>query len=173
MEGEHMAETQMQRSNATKLEGPRLQNGRALLIAGLRSHFSHDAIGQIPVLWQRFVPYTPRIFKRVGQLAYGVCCNSSDTGMDYLAGIEVSACEGLPAEFAVMSLPAQRYAVFAHRGHVSKINETCAAIFQWFEEHSNQRLAAAGDDCFFERYGEDFNPHTGMGGMEVWVPVKS
>jgi predicted transcriptional regulator YdeE len=30
-----------------------------------------------------------------------------------------------------------------------------------------------GEPCFFERSGAEFNPHTGMGGMEVWVPVKS
>jgi AraC family transcriptional regulator len=26
---------------------------------------------------------------------------------------------------------------------------------------------------FFERYGEDFDPKTGMGGIEVWIPIKS
>lgn len=125
-----MAEAKMRRSETTKLEDPRFENGRALLIAGLRTHFSHDAIGQIPALWQRFVPYMSRISKGVEQVAYGVCWNSGDTGVDYLAGMEVSACEGLPAEFVVVSLPSQKYAVFAHRGHVSKINETCTAIFQ-------------------------------------------
>ncbi len=169
-----MAETKMQRSETTKLEDPRFENGRALLIAGLRTDFSHDAIGQIPALWQRFVPYMSRISKRVEQVAYGVCWNSGDTGVDYLAGMEVSACAGLPAEFVVVSLPSQKYAVFAHRGHVSKINETCTAIFQWFKEHSDLSLAGAGDEpCFFERYSEEFNPHAGTAGMEVWVPVKS
>jgi AraC family transcriptional regulator len=24
----------------------------------------------------------------------------------------------------------------------------------------------------FERYGESFNPATGMGGFEIWVPIK-
>jgi AraC family transcriptional regulator len=168
-----MAETRMQRSETAKLEDPRFEHGRALTIAGLRRHFSHDAIGQIPALWQHFVPYMSRISNRAEQVAYGVCWNSSDTGVDYLAGVEVSACEGLPAEFAVVSLPAQKYAVSAHRGHVSQINETCTAIFKWFKEHSDQNLAGKGDEpCFFERYSEEFNPHTGMGGMEVWVPVK-
>jgi AraC family transcriptional regulator len=169
-----MAETQMQRSKTTKLEDPRFENGRALLIAGLRTHLSRDAIGQIPALWQRFAPYMSPISKRVEQVAYGVRWNSLDTGIDYLAGMEVSASEGSPAEFAIESLPPQKYAVFAHLGHVSKINETCSAIFQWFKQRGDQSLAGAGDEpCFFERYGEQFNPHTGMGGMEVWVPIKS
>jgi AraC family transcriptional regulator len=25
---------------------------------------------------------------------------------------------------------------------------------------------------FFERYGEEFDPQTGMGGIEVWIPIK-
>ena len=169
-----MAETKMQRPKPAKLVDPRFENGRALPIAGLRSDFSPGAIGQVPAPWQRFVPHMPRISKRVEQVAYGMCWNSTDAGVDYLAGMEVSACESLRAEFAVVSLPAKKYAVFAHRGQLAKINETCTAIFQWFKEHSNQRLSGAGGEpCFFERYGEQSNPHSGMGGMEVWVPVKS
>jgi len=31
--------------------------------------------------------------------------------------------------------------------------------------------AAAGAPDFFERYGEGFNPLTGMGDIEVWIPI--
>ena len=27
--------------------------------------------------------------------------------------------------------------------------------------------------CGYERYGEEFDGHTGMGGVEVWIPVES
>src|SRR5216683_1823284 len=32
---------------------------------------------------------------------------------------------------------------------------------------------AADAPNFFERYSEEFDPRTGMGGIEVWVPLKS
>ena len=30
----------------------------------------------------------------------------------------------------------------------------------------------AADAPGFERYDENFNPHTGLGGFEIWIPVK-
>jgi len=37
------------------------------------------------------------------------------------------------------------------------------------EGRSQDRLAKVMQ---LERYGEDFHPATGMGGFEIWVPIK-
>jgi AraC family transcriptional regulator len=46
----------------------------------------------------------------------------------YLAGVEVSGFSDLPAEFARLRIPARRYAIFAHREHVSTMREVSMAI---------------------------------------------
>jgi AraC family transcriptional regulator len=170
-----MNQATMKKSPATKLEAPRIEKGKALRIAGLRAHYTSETMKNIPELWMRFAPYIGNIPGQVGRVAYGLCFNAlSADGIDYLAGVEVSGSSDLPGEFSVANIPAQKYAVFFHREHVSKLYETLDAIDKWFP---GSGLEAAGGDAetpnFFERYSEEFDPRTGMGGMEVWVPIKS
>lgn len=159
-------------STQTEL-GPRFEQGKPLLIAGLRE--SVNTVSSIPALWQRALAY--KMPKRVGRVDYGVCfnCLSGAGSFDYLAGVEVSDVSGLPDELSHLSIPAQRYAVFSHREHVSKLSNTIGNILsKWLPQSGNQ-VAHAGADApdFFERYGEDFDPQTGLGGIEVWLPIKS
>jgi AraC family transcriptional regulator len=60
--------------------------------------------------------------------------------------------------------------VFSHREHISSIRRTMNTIW-------NQWLPASGhvpaDAPHFERYSEQFDPVTGMGGVEIWLPLKS
>jgi hypothetical protein len=39
-----------------------------------------------------------------------------------LSGVEVSESSFLPAQFSRVQIPAQRYVIFAHREHVSKLH---------------------------------------------------
>jgi AraC family transcriptional regulator len=104
-----------------------------------------------------------------------LCFNAlSLDGIDYLAGVEVSSSSGLPGEFNVATIPAQKYAVFSHLEHVSKLRETLDAIHKWLPGSGHEvARGTAGAPDFFECYSEEFDPLTGMGGMEVWIPVKS
>jgi AraC family transcriptional regulator len=155
------------------LEPPRFEDEGTRVIAGLRGHYTRATMEEIPTLWQRFTPYLGHIPGQVGRIAYGVCFPSSD-GFDYLSGVEVASSSGLPEDFSVVTMPVQRYAVFAHRGHVSKLHETCDAIEREWLPRSQYAFAHGmpGAPGFFERYGEDFDPHTGSGDVEVWVPIK-
>jgi AraC family transcriptional regulator len=157
----------------SNFETPRLEYGKALLIAGLRGHFTTSDWQGIPAQWQRFVSYLP-VPGQVGRTAYGLCFMMSD-GVDYLSGVEVKSSDGLPAEFKHVSIPAQKYAVFTHRGHVSQLRSTLDTIWQKWLPASGHEVArpTSGAPDFFERYTEDFNPQSGMGGMEVWIPIKS
>ena len=153
------------------LAPPRFESGRALLIAGLGERYSGDSSKAIPALWQRFGPHIGTIPGQLGGgTTYGVCCNADDEGnFDYIAGVEVSDFSGLPAEFARLRIPPQRYAVFSHREHISTIRRTVHTIWsKWLPESGHQ----AADAPNFERYGEEFNGRTGMGGLEIWIPVK-
>ena len=169
-----MNQAKMKESPAVQLEAPRYENGKPLMIAGLRSRYTTEAMNNLPAQWERFAPYIGKIPGQVGRTAYGACWNLRD-GIDYLTGVEVSSSSELPSEFNVVAIPAQKYAVFFHRDHVSKLRDTLDAIWhKWFPEFGHQAVrGVAGAPDFFERYSEEFDPRTGMGGMEVWVPVKS
>ena len=110
---------------------------------------------------------------QVDRIAYGVVSNmaGSDSGFDYMAGVEVSQAEGLPEGFESISLPAHRYAVFAHGGHVSELKDTIKSIWNgWLPASGYKPSTMPG---LLERYGEGFNPGTGLGDIEVWVSVLS
>ncbi len=152
------------------LEPPRFVDGKALLIAGIGERCTEESAANIPAQWQRFVPHLGHIAGQVGNVAYGVLCNGDDDGnYDYVCGVEVADFAGLPKDWARVRVPAQRYAVFRHRDHVSSIRSTFQAIW-------NEWLPASGcqvvDAPFFERYGEEFDGRTGSGGCEIWLPVK-
>ena len=153
------------------LQAPRFETCKPLLVAGLGERYNWESGGPaIPGLWQRFHQSVAHIPGRIGKVAYGVCCNADDAGnFDYIAGVEVSDFSDLPSEFSRVRIPEQRYAVFTHRDHISSIRRTINTIW-------NQWLPASGlkaaDAPNFERYDENFDPLTGNGGLEIWIPVR-
>jgi AraC family transcriptional regulator len=154
-----------------KLQPPRFETGKPLLVAGISERCTHENGGAgIPNQWQRFHQKVGDIPDRVGQVAYGVCCNGDDSGnFDYIAGVEVSDFSDLPREFSRVRIPEQRYAVFTHRDHISSIRRTVNTIWNHWLPASGLKAADAPS---FERYDENFDPLTGNGGLEIWVPVK-
>ena len=154
----------------TTLATPRFVDQKALLIAGLgeRYDFEGGSAG-IPAQWQRFLPHLGHVPGQVGTTAYGVCCNSDDAGnFEYICGVEVADFSGLSKDWARVRVPEQRYAVFMHRDHIAKIRSTWHTIWnKWLPESGYQVV----DAPFFERYGEEFDSMSGMGGAEIWLPI--
>jgi AraC family transcriptional regulator len=163
----------------TTLAPPRIEQGKLLLIAGLGGRYSLDTHQNIPALWQRFQPHLGNIPGQVfvgggakGWRTFGVCYNMDDNGsFDYLAGVEVSGFSSdLPAEFARLRIPSQRYAIFTHREHVSTIHMVGMTIWtKWLPASGYEAV----DAPFFEYYGEEFDGRTGMGGFQMWIPIKT
>jgi AraC family transcriptional regulator len=158
-------------SNAIdNLKPPRFLTGKALLVAGVGDRFNHENAAGIPSLWQRYHQMVDDIPDRVGQVAYGVCCNGDDAGnFDYIAGVEVADFSDLPRAFSRVRIPEQKYAVFAHDEHISTIRRTVNTIWNHWLPASGLKAADAPS---FERYDENFDPLTGNGGFEIWVPIK-
>jgi AraC family transcriptional regulator len=162
----------MDSTPTTNLQPPRFATAKAMLVAGVgeRYNFCDNGGANIPNQWQRFNHRVGEIPDRVGNLAYGVCCNGDDSGnFDYIAGVEVSDFSDLPREFARVRIPEQRYVVFTHSEHISTIRRTVSAIWNQWLPQSGLKVADAPN---FERYDEKFDPATGNGGLEIWVPVK-
>ncbi len=153
------------------LEPARFEDGRALLVAGLGARYDWESSKGIPAQWQRFNACADQLPGQVGQVAYGVSCNSDGAGnFDYICGVEVADFDELPADFARLRIAPQRYAVFAHRDHISTIRRTVNTIWNKWLPGSGYEMADAPD---FERYDKDFDPETGDGGLEIWVPIKT
>jgi AraC family transcriptional regulator len=150
---------------ALDIQKPRMQTGNRLLIAGL---LERD-FDRIPFAWQRFMPYFGQIPGQIGNVTYGVKANSDDGGnFEYIAGVEVATFEDVQRELTRLRLATQTYAIFEHRGHVSTIRNTFAEIYGTWLPQAGLALADAPD---FERYDERFDPHTGCGTVELWIPV--
>jgi AraC family transcriptional regulator len=153
------------------LKPPRFETSKPLLVAGLGERITHDNQGAgIPNQWQRFHQSVDNIPGRIGKVAYGVCCNGDDAGnFDYIAGVEVTDFSDLPREFSRVRIPEQKYAVFTHSEHISTIRRTVNTIWNHWLPMSGMKAADAPN---FERYDEKFNPLSGDGGLEIWIPVK-
>lgn len=160
----------MNQTLLTNLEPPRFETGKSFLIAGLNERYTCETSAAIPAQWQRFTPHIGHIAAQVGMVAYGVKCNPDDDGnFDYLCAVEVRDFSDLPAEFSRLRIAAQRYAVFTHREHISTIRRTVHTIWSQWLPDSGHQVADASD---FERYDERFDPRTGNGGLEIWIPIK-
>jgi AraC family transcriptional regulator len=158
-----------------KLNTPRFEDRGPLIIAGLAGQYTASTLDDLPALWERFSGHIGRVPGQLGRAAYGVCSEMfNGTGrFHYLSGVEVSESSVLPEHFSRIHIPPQRYVVFPHCEHVSRLRYTVNTIWsQWFPEsgHKAARVAAGVPD-FFERYGEQFDPRRGMGDIEVWIPV--
>jgi AraC family transcriptional regulator len=153
-----------------KLDSPRFENAKAFCVAGLAERCDNQSSAGIPAQWQRFQPYIGNIPGQVGSVAYGVIFNGDDEGnVDYLCGVEVTDYSKVSSELSRVRIPEDRYAVFSHREHVASIRRTFNTIWsKWFPESGHE----PADAPFFERYDEHFNPATGLGGLEIWIPLK-
>lgn len=150
----------------------RFDDRRAFLLAGLRRvHSSVSAPESIPAQWQDFVSYLP-LENEADHTTYGVSIKIDDTAktLDYMAGIEVTSKAVLPPDLVLLEIASARYAVFLHKGTVADVPNTMQAIFaDWFPQSNEIRA----ENPFFERYDERFNPETGEGEVELWIPVRA
>ncbi len=159
----------MNSTPVSDLAPPRFESCSPLLLAGLVERYNCQSPAGIPDQWQRLSPHLGHIPGQIGPVAYGACYNfDGDGNFDYLCAVEVDSATRLPTGFKTLDVPANRYAVFTHTGHVAGIRSTISAIWsQWFPASDSKPI----DAPMLERYGPEFNPRTGLGGFEIWIPV--
>lgn len=89
---------------------------------------------------------------------------------DYLTAVEVSRPTAPPKGFSALELPQRQYAVFTHAEHIASVRKTFAAIWDhWLPASGFSAVEAP----FFELYGANFDPLTGNGGLELWIPIQT
>jgi AraC family transcriptional regulator len=153
------------------LPPPRFVSGDPMLVVGLVERHSFGATQGIPGQWQRFMQHYADIPDKVQPIPLGISANMDDDGnFEYMAAVEVSKASDLPKGLQQWRIPAQHYAVFRHDAHVSTIGQTYSAIFNaWLPAHG--RRAANGPTI--EHHLETFDPRTGLGGVDIWVPLEN
>ena len=148
---------------------PRLVAAGEIKIVGLPAHYSFAATHGIPTQWQRFMALVGEIPERLPSIPIGVASSIDEEGeFDYLCAVEVSAFSGTPRGLVQLRIPAQRYAVFEHTQHASSLTQTYQAIWdRWLTDCA----FASADAPSIERHKATFDPRTGEGGVEIWIPV--
>lgn len=144
------------------LEPIRYEDGRPMLLAGLRRHHAFaDAARTIAAQWDDFRRLGALPHQR-GTALYGVLCGADmeKQTFEYMTGAEVAEFD--PAHQGRMRVPAQHYAVFAHTGPGSDLQRTWEAIWNDWLPRSGR---APVDGPEFELYG-------GSEVIEVWSPIQ-
>ena len=161
----------MTRKRFSTLEPPRRESLPALTVVGLERPFTGETWKQAAELWKSFAAWSDVLAeKRLSKQAYGVMWDDSSTGgaFHYLAGVETSANAEVPQGLKSVVLAAHDYAVFTHRTHVSELFKTTCLIYQEWLPKADVGLA---DAHWFERYAENFDPQTGLGLIEIYIPI--
>src|SRR5579859_6469381 len=155
---------------------PQMKSLPAIEVAGLRMNHTIDdhmfvAIGK---QWEEFSPMIETVPNKKGHSDFGLCFDMTGghTSFDYMAGVEVSTLDGVKQPLAGIRLRPKTCAVFAHNDHVSRLNETVAKAWQWLRASGRELDANASEPTFIEHNGENFDPQTGFGDIEIWFSVK-
>jgi predicted transcriptional regulator YdeE len=155
---------------AYALDPPRYETIPEIRIAGIRQTYDMKSRVNIPHQWDAFRPRIGNVPGQGGSAAFGVCTDMREGGVfDYISGVALDTGAEVPEGYDTVTLPAGRYAVFTHSGHISKLPQTIEAA--WTKWLPNSGHEAAPAPCF-ERYTEEFDPESGMGGTELWIALK-
>ena len=165
----------MSQPDGVTLGTPRFVDHVSLELVGLARDFTWEQMTEIPQLWDTFAAWMMSVPEVELRDAYGVSYAPADraSGFAYMAAIEATGLDQIPDHLTKMQIPANRYAVFAHGGHVSEFSETIGAIQEEWLPTSGYGVPDSGPGSLylFERYGPEFDPKSGFGGMEVWLPI--
>lgn len=147
---------------------------QAFQIIGMR-YFGENKNKEITQLWDVFLPRRESINNRINPaISYGICYpvegKNNEAAFEYIAAVEVSDLQDLPADMVGKTIPAQKYAVFTHKGSLDKIPETYQAIYAVWQPKSGYELIKAPD---FEYYDERFNPdHPEISELDIYIPIR-
>ena len=138
-------------------------------VVGIGTSCTFENTSAIPSLWQTFNEREVEVSSAILGTAYGVSCDADGAGrFRYVAGVEAPQDAEIPSGMDDVSIPAGRYAVFTHSGHISDLPKTVYTIW-------NKSLPDAGlnprEAPDFELYDRRFDPLTGRGDVEIWIPI--
>ncbi|PKR91191.1 AraC family transcriptional regulator [Pleomorphomonas diazotrophica] len=150
------------------IAAPEFRERGAFRVMGLSTRCTFETNSVIPKLWGEFDQHCNEIPSPVAGVYYGVCCDmEADGHFRYVAGQATTATH-VPDGLDTVDIPASRYAVFKHVGHISDFNKTVYTIWNKALPDAGLTPAKAPD---FELYDERYDPKTSSGTVEIWIPL--
>lgn len=155
------------------LDTPRIERRDAMTIAGIRERYAREGFdfAAFPAQERRMQDGLGGVTDRLGAAVYYVFWEmfaDTDT-FDHLVGVAIADGSRLPADFARVRLPAQRYAIF-RRLVAADPADTARAI--WHDWLPTSGYAPAGGPEFITVPGEHYDAATDTGALEIYVPLK-
>jgi predicted transcriptional regulator YdeE/DNA-binding transcriptional MerR regulator len=129
----------------------------------------HDEIGKA---WDQFNAIVKTRPELAGPEAYGVCnwVDESSGVFEYVCAFGVKNIDQMPEEFVLRTVPAHRYAVFAHHGSLDTLRETYNNIYRIWLPQSGLKLHP--DKFDMEIYDEGFKIGAADSIMWIYVAVE-
>lgn len=159
-----MEPLEMDKNRIVNVGAPTIQYKGAMRVVGIGTACVAGDISGIPAQWQALNARAHDV--EFGGTAYGISYDMNGSGdFRYLAGVETRK---TPDGMDVVDIPAHRYAVFIHSGHISDLPKTIYTIWNKALPDAGLQPAQAPE---FEVYDARFEVETGRGDVEVWVPV--
>ncbi len=158
---------QREKNVGATLTTPRLEARENIELTGISRFYPFQRVGEIPDQWQTFAGIIPQLTQQQKPTTYGVIYNGNEDSFDYMSAIEAPP-GGHTTKGAIrMTIAAQTYLVFEHAGHVATLRDTCDQIWSDWLPASGKTVVEAP---WSEQYGDAFDPLTGSGGLEIWIP---
>jgi AraC family transcriptional regulator len=152
----------MEQGIPIQLAEPTFMDGPAMRVVGLSGEYTRETTDQIPKQWDQF---NAQLFAAglADNWTLGVVYPTAK--MRYVSGVEIAADAEPAPEWIEVTVPAQRYAVFAETGGIAMMRRTFVAIFSDWLPKSGVKPT---DGPMIERYPEDWSK---TGNFEIWIPV--
>ena len=103
---------------------PIIKEKDSFMVVGMKDNFTHETSGNIPQLWDKFVPHIETIPNKTGNHYFGVCegdpNNINAENFTYMACVEVNNLNTIPDGMEGQIIEKQTYAVFTHKGSLDK-----------------------------------------------------
>ena len=154
----------------TEME-PTFVNLPAFTVVGMR-YFGKNENQEIHAMWEDANKNFHKIKNVSREAAYGVCQNvpgAAEGEFEYIAGLQVSKVEDVPAGMVMRQVPAHKYAVFTHVGALDKLRDTYNYIYQVWLPKSGYKPLGGLD---FEYYNEDFKDFAPDSRFYIYVALQ-
>lgn len=156
---------------------PTFKDRKDELAVGVGGSFKEGDFQEISNLWKQFDNRMHEIENVKEGYSFGVCMEShpeieveAGDGFVYFAALPVLEVSTIPRGMHVITIPANRYAVFTHSGPIDKIGHTVKYIWgTWIPR--NSEIIKKGPD--FELYDNRFDVEKLAGEVDIYVPVRS
>lgn len=124
----------------------------------------------IPQLWQDFSERIASIPHRANDLLFGaISCDEGEDGRcRYLACVEVTSVNDVPEGMLSRELAGGRFAVFTHKGPMTRFDRTVGYVYGSWLPRSGHQLRDAPE---IEIYGDKFDPTSAGSEMEYALPI--